>query len=207
MAVLAVLVGLSGGCSTINKGITESVLARKKLREWSIHYASRSLYTLTDKTLLEVEFEGSRNAGDTVVRYQRGLGDQAQCLADKTAALLEAVHQRTGVVLTTRSTHLPAALRPAAAGLHRQPHLRAERVSAASVHPGRPGVVRGDRGPEPQLPLSAGARAGGDLAGPKGGRLRSAGPGLGHARPDDARQQLHPLVSRRLRQLRRLYRL
>ncbi len=104
IAILAVLVGLAGGCSAINKGITESVLARKKMREWSIHYASRSLYTLTDKTLLEVEFEGSRNAGDTVVRYQRGLGDQAQCIADKTAALLEAVHQRTGVVITTRST-------------------------------------------------------------------------------------------------------
>ena len=98
------LIGLSGGCSTINKGITETVLARKKLREWRIHYASRGLYTLTDRTLLEVEFEGSRNAGDTVVRYQRGLGDQAQCLADKTAALLEAVHQRTGMLITTRST-------------------------------------------------------------------------------------------------------
>ncbi len=104
IAVLAVLVGLSGGCSAINKRITENVLARKKMREWSIHYASRSLYTLTDKTLLEVEFEGSRNAGDTVVRYQRGLGDQAQCLADKTAALLEVVHQRTGIAITTRST-------------------------------------------------------------------------------------------------------
>ncbi|MCL5280765.1 MAG: PDZ domain-containing protein [Planctomycetes bacterium] len=104
IAMLALLVGLSGGCSGINKGITESVLARRKSREWSIRYASRSLYTLTDKTLLEVEFEGSRNAGDTVVRYQRGLGDQAQCLADKTAALLEAVHERTGVVITTRST-------------------------------------------------------------------------------------------------------
>ena len=98
------LVGLSGGCGAINKGITENVLARKKLREWSIHYASRSLYTLTDKTLLDVEFEGSRNAGETVVRYQRGLGDQAQCIADKTAALLETVHQRTGVVITTHST-------------------------------------------------------------------------------------------------------
>ena len=104
LAVLAVLVGLSGGCSSINKGITETVLAREKSRQWHIHYASRSLYTLTNKTLLDVEFEGSRNAGDTVVRYQRGLGNQAQCLADKTAALLEAVHQRTGVVLTTHST-------------------------------------------------------------------------------------------------------
>ncbi len=104
LVVSALLVGLSTGCTSINKGITETVLAKKKPREWSIHYASRLQYTLTNQTLLDVEFEGSRNAGDTVVRYQRGLGDQAQCLADKTAALLEAVHQRTGVTFTTRCT-------------------------------------------------------------------------------------------------------
>jgi hypothetical protein len=101
---LASLAGLSGGCGSINKGVTETVLARRKPHEWGIHYASRLEYTLTDKTLLNVEFEGSRSAGDTVVRYQRGLGEQAQCLADKTAALLEAVHERTGVTITTRST-------------------------------------------------------------------------------------------------------
>ncbi len=105
LAISALLVGLAaGGCSSFNKGITESVLAKKKAREWSIHYASRLQYTLTNKALLDVEFEGSRNAGDTVVRYQRGLGDSAQCLADKTAALLEAVQRRTGVVFSTRST-------------------------------------------------------------------------------------------------------
>jgi len=104
--VWVVLVGLSAGCSSINKSVTEAVLARTKSREWNIHYTSRLQYTLTNQTLLSVEFEGSRNAGDTVVRYQRGLGDQAQCLAEKTATLLEAVHQRTGVAITTRSTLL-----------------------------------------------------------------------------------------------------
>ncbi len=102
--VLALLAGLSAGCRSINKSITESVLAGGRQREWGIRYAGRLQYTLTDKSLLDVEFEGSRNAGDTVVRYQRGLADQAQCLADKTAALLEAVQQRTGVTITTRST-------------------------------------------------------------------------------------------------------
>lgn len=102
--VVATLVGLSAGCNSINKGITENVLTRGKQRQWGIHYASRLQYTLTDETLLDMEFEGSRNAGTTVVRYQRGLADQAQCLADKTAVLLEAVHQRTGVAITTRST-------------------------------------------------------------------------------------------------------
>ena len=97
-------VGLSAGCSSLNKGITENVLTRGKQRQWGIHYASRLQYALTDAALLDVEFEGSRNAGDTVVRYQRGLADQAQCLADKTAALLEVVHRRTGVTITTRST-------------------------------------------------------------------------------------------------------
>jgi hypothetical protein len=100
-AGLATLVGLSSGCSSINKGITETVLAKASPHEWNIHYTSRFQYRLTDKTLLDVEFEGSRNAGDTVVCYPRGLGAQAQCLADKTAALLEAVQQRTGVALTT----------------------------------------------------------------------------------------------------------
>ncbi|MCU0913119.1 MAG: PDZ domain-containing protein [Planctomycetes bacterium] len=102
--LLAALIGLCGGCSTISKGITESVLAREEPREWRIHYASRLQYTLTDKTLLDVEFEGSRHAGNTIVRYQRGLGEQAQCLADQTAALLKEVRERTGVDLSTRST-------------------------------------------------------------------------------------------------------
>jgi len=102
--VLAALFGLSAGCSTLNKSITESVLAREKPRQWSIHYASRLQYTLTNKTLLDMEFEGSRHAGSTVVRYQRGLAGAAQCLADQTAALVKAVQQRTGVVVSTRST-------------------------------------------------------------------------------------------------------
>jgi len=101
---VATLVGLSAGCHAINKGITESVLARDTPHEWTIRYAGRLQYTLTNDVLLNVEFEGSRNAGDTVVRYQRGLGDQAQCLAEKTAALLAAVHQRTGVTIRTRRT-------------------------------------------------------------------------------------------------------
>jgi len=101
---VATLAGLAGGCSTINKGITGTVLARGKAGEWGIHYASRLQYAMTNTTLLEMEFEGSRNAGDTVVRYQRGLGDQAQCLADRTAALLAAVHERTGATISTRCT-------------------------------------------------------------------------------------------------------
>lgn len=95
---------MSCGCSSINKGVTEAVLARTKSRAWTIQYASRLQYTLTNEMLLTAEFDGSRNAGDTVVRYQRGLGDQAQCLADKTAALLEMVRRRTGVTLTTHCT-------------------------------------------------------------------------------------------------------
>jgi hypothetical protein len=104
VAVVAALVGLSAGCHSINKGLSEAVLTRATPREWTIRYAGRLQYTLTNDALLNVEFEGSRNAGDTVVRYQRGLADQAQCLADKTAALLEAVHERTGVTVTTHST-------------------------------------------------------------------------------------------------------
>ncbi len=104
LVISVLLAGLAAGCSSLNKGITESVLTRNRPREWDIQYAGRLQYKLTNQTLLDVEFEGSRNAGDTVVRYQRGLGDAAQCLADKTAALLEVVQRRTGVVLATHST-------------------------------------------------------------------------------------------------------
>jgi hypothetical protein len=104
VAISGLLVGLTAGCTSFNKSITESVLARTKPHEWNIHYASRLQYTLTNRSLLNVEFEGSRNAGNTVVRYQRGLGEAAQCLADRSAGLLEAVQRRTGVVLSTRST-------------------------------------------------------------------------------------------------------
>lgn len=102
--ILAATVGLGGGCSSLNKSITESVLAKRRPREWGIHYASRFQYALTDKTLREVQFDGSRNAGNTVVRYPRGLAEQAQCLADQTAALLGIVQRRTGVVVSTRGT-------------------------------------------------------------------------------------------------------
>ncbi len=104
LAGLATLASFFSGCNSFNKGITEAVLARTKSREWTIHYASRLQYTLTNAALLNLELEGSRNAGDTVVRYQRGLDSQAQCLADKTAALLEMVRQRTGAIITTRCT-------------------------------------------------------------------------------------------------------
>ncbi len=99
--VLAAL-GLAGGCRTISKSITESVLQRGST-QWRVHYGSRFHYTLTDKTMRQVQFEGSRNAEDTVVRYQWGLGEQAQCIADVTDKLVGEVEQRLGVDITTRT--------------------------------------------------------------------------------------------------------
>lgn len=98
------LIGVSGGCRTISRGITESVLEPGGSERWEVRYGSRVIYTLTNETLTDVEFEGSLISGDVVVRYQRDLGPQAQCIADRTAALLDAVQQRTGVVLSTRTT-------------------------------------------------------------------------------------------------------
>lgn len=100
--MVLVLLGLSAGCRTISKGITESVLQRGSSR-WQVHYGSRVHYMLTDKTMQKVQFEGSRNAADTVVRYQRGLGEQAQCIADVTDKLVGEVEQRLGLTITTRT--------------------------------------------------------------------------------------------------------
>ena len=102
LLLLPVLLGLSAGCRTLNRSITESVLQRGPSKEWLVRYGSRAHYTLTNDTLLDVEFEGTRDANDTIVRYQRGLGPQAQDIADLTAGLLRQVEARTGVTISTR---------------------------------------------------------------------------------------------------------
>jgi hypothetical protein len=104
LAAVAILVGLTAGCRTISKGITESVLDRERTEQWQVRYGSRVHYTLTDETMKELEFEGSVSAGDTTVRYQRGLAEEAQCVADTTVGLLNRVQEQVGVTITTRST-------------------------------------------------------------------------------------------------------
>jgi hypothetical protein len=99
-----VLAGLAGGCRSVSRGITESVLERREAKGWRVHYGSRVLYTLTDDMLTDVEFEGSTISGNTVVRFQRGLGPQAQCVAETTERLLSTVSERTGVAISTRTT-------------------------------------------------------------------------------------------------------
>lgn len=88
----------------INKGITEAVLDHKEPESWQVRYGSRVHYLLNKNTMNQVEFESSLVAGDTMIRYQRGLADQAQCIADKTVELLGKVQERTGVTISTRCT-------------------------------------------------------------------------------------------------------
>ena len=102
--ILAVAVVLSTGCRTISKRITESVLEQERPEEWHVRYGSRTHYTFTNETLDELFFQGTVLVGDTSVRYQRGLSRQAECIAAGTARLLDAVQERTGVAITTRST-------------------------------------------------------------------------------------------------------
>jgi hypothetical protein len=104
LAILVAMAAVAGGCRTIGKGVSESVMQRERAEHWRVHYGSRIHYMLTNKTMKEVEFEGSLTAGDTTVHYQRGLADQARCIADRTADLLRRVHEDTGVTVTTRST-------------------------------------------------------------------------------------------------------
>jgi len=97
-------VGLGAGCRAINRKVTESVLERTTAQRWQVQYGSRMTYKLTTDTLTDVEFEGSVLAGDVVARYQRGLGSQAQTLAQSMTDLLDRVTERTGVSISTRTT-------------------------------------------------------------------------------------------------------
>lgn len=103
VAVAAILVMSAAGCQTINKGLTESVLDSKEPERWQVHYGSRVHYLLNGSTMKDLEFQSSLATGNTTIRYQWGLGDQARCIADKTDELLAKVQQRTGVTITTHS--------------------------------------------------------------------------------------------------------
>ena len=103
LVVITTLVALSAGCQTINKRITESVLGRKGPERWQVRYGSRVHYLLNNSTMKEVELEGTLSVGSTTVQYQRGLADQARCIADKTAELLTRVQEQTGVTISTHS--------------------------------------------------------------------------------------------------------
>jgi len=104
LAVLVMQAGFAAGCRTVSKGLTETVLEHEQVKQWRVHYGSRTHYTLSNDSMKDVEFEGTLNVGDTIVRYQRGLATQAQCVAEKTTKLLDAVRERTGVAVTTRTT-------------------------------------------------------------------------------------------------------
>lgn len=104
LAILVVQAGFAAGCRTVSKGATETVLEHEQVKQWRVHYGSRTQYTLNNESMKEVEFEGTLNVGDAIVRYQRGLAAQAQCVAEKTAKLLDAVREHTGVTVTTRTT-------------------------------------------------------------------------------------------------------
>ena len=98
------VIGLGTGCRTLNRKVTESVLERATPEQWQVQYGSRVTYRLSTDTLTDVEFEGSVLAGDVVARYQRGLGPQAQALAERMADLVGRVGERTGVPISTRTT-------------------------------------------------------------------------------------------------------
>jgi hypothetical protein len=104
MLAAMIVAGPAAGCRTISKGVTQAVLDRERTRQWHVHYGSRVQYVLDDQAMKEIEFEGTCDVCDITVRYQRGLADQAQCVADETAELLARVQETTGVTILTRST-------------------------------------------------------------------------------------------------------
>lgn len=103
LGILA-MVGLGAGCRAFNRKITESAMEWKTAESWQVQYGSRVLYTLTNDTFTNVEFEGSVLSGDVVARYQRGLGPQAKCFAENMTDVLRQVSERTGVMISTRTT-------------------------------------------------------------------------------------------------------
>lgn len=105
-ALLALIAGLMTltGCRSINKRISEAVLAPGPARQWNVHYGSHSRYALNNDRLERIEFEGAIEGDRIKVHYQRGLAESALCIADQTNRLLETVEQRIGITITTRST-------------------------------------------------------------------------------------------------------
>jgi hypothetical protein len=126
-----VLAGLAGGCRSVSRGITESVLDRREPKGWQVHYGSRVLYTLTNNTLTDVEFEGSTISGDTVVRFQRGSRAAGPVRRRNDGATAEHGERADGCGNLDPDHGLPASLRPAAAKLRYHAALRAQRISAA----------------------------------------------------------------------------
>lgn len=100
----AAVCAAAAGCRTINKRISEAVLDPGKTKQWNVRYGSQSLFALDNARLERLDFAGSTEGDCIKVRYQRGLAESAQCIADETTGLLEEVEQRLGITITTRST-------------------------------------------------------------------------------------------------------
>jgi hypothetical protein len=106
LELLTLSVGIAGltGCRAVHRGMTERILGRGKPQGGRMHYgASGKRYTLDDKGLKDVAFEGSFTSGGTVrVDYPKGLYRQAESLADMTADLVGRVQERLGVTIRTK---------------------------------------------------------------------------------------------------------
>ncbi len=105
-ALLALITGLMTvtGCRSFNKNVSETVSEPGKAKEWSIRYGSQGPYALDNDSLEKLDFEGCVEADRVKVRYQRGLAEPAQGIADETTALLDKVEQQLGIDITLRST-------------------------------------------------------------------------------------------------------
>lgn len=102
---LAVLCALGlAGCRTFSRWTTEAVLEGGQGRQWHVRYGSQSYFSLNDDGLAKIDFEGLVDAGRVRVRYQRGMQDQAQCIAQTTTDLIGQIEQHVGLAIGTSST-------------------------------------------------------------------------------------------------------
>jgi hypothetical protein len=93
------------GCGTLNKEVTKAILKGGRATGFQMHYQGDRQYVLDDAKLKQTTFAGTIHIADVNITYQKGLHDQAQCIALQTADVLAEVEERTGVEISFR-THL-----------------------------------------------------------------------------------------------------
>jgi len=91
------------GCAGINKEITKNLYPFKSSKKGEIRYHSDMKYKLTDVGLKQMDFAGPVCAGNVEAYYQQGLQNQAECIANKTTAILSNVEKKTGLQISYKT--------------------------------------------------------------------------------------------------------
>jgi hypothetical protein len=91
-----VVFSVFSGCLSIEKHISPNAHGEKAIET---HYRSQSVLNLNSDNLKKIQFEGDISVGQTNIKYQRGLANQAQFIAETTNNVFTYVESRTGIDL------------------------------------------------------------------------------------------------------------